>query len=110
MFPEAPTALARERCLGKAVTPSYATLAPLYDALFGDHFFSQLRWIFEWLVRRYRIRFVSAADVACGTGTFVRYLRERGAPVAYGVDRSPEMLRVAITENQGNGARFLLQD
>lgn len=112
MFPEAPTALAREHCLGKAVTPhaTYATLAPLYDALFGDHFFSQLRRIFEWLVRRYRIRFVSAADVACGTGTFVRYLRERGAPVAYGVDRSPEMLSVAITKNQGDGARFLLQD
>ena len=61
-------------------------------------------------MRRYRIRFATAADVACGTGTFVRYLRELGVPVVYGVDRAPEMLRVAIAKNQGAGARFLLQD
>jgi SAM-dependent methyltransferase len=48
--------------------------------------------------------------VACGTGAFVRYLCERGAAVVYGVDRSPEMLRVAIAKNQGAGARFLRQD
>ncbi len=88
----------------------YATLAPLYDTLLGDRFFAQIWYTFEWLVRRYGIRFASAADVACGTGTFVRYLREQGVPVVYGVDRSPEMLRVAIAKNHGNGARFLLQD
>jgi SAM-dependent methyltransferase len=88
----------------------YATLAPLYDALLGDNFFPQLRRVFEWLVRHYGIRFSSAADVACGTGTFVRYLCERGVPIVYGVDRSPEMLRVAIAKNKGNGPRFSLQD
>jgi SAM-dependent methyltransferase len=31
-------------------------------------------------------------------------------PVVYGVDRSPEMLRVAIAKNRCTGARFLLQD
>jgi SAM-dependent methyltransferase len=91
------------------VTP-YATLAPLYDALLGDRFFRQLQRTFEWLIRRYGIRFASAADIACGSGTFVRYLRERGVQVVYGVDRSPEMLRMAIAKNRGNGARFLLQD
>jgi SAM-dependent methyltransferase len=90
------------------VTP-YATLAPLYDALLGDRFFRQLRRTFEWLIRRYGIRFASAADIACGTGTFVRYLREHGVPVVYGVDHSPEMLRIAIRKNQGNGAQFLRQ-
>jgi SAM-dependent methyltransferase len=90
------------------VTP-YATLAPLYGALLGDRFFPSLRRSFEGLVRRYGIRFASAADVACGTGTFVRYLRERGVPIVYGVDRSPEMLRVAIAKNQGTGTCFLLQ-
>jgi SAM-dependent methyltransferase len=54
--------------------------------------------------------FQTTADVACGTGTFIRYLRELGVPVVYGVDRSPEMLRVAIAKNQGTGTRFLLQD
>jgi SAM-dependent methyltransferase len=91
------------------VTP-YATLAPLYDFLFGNRFFPQLRRAFEWLVRRYSIRFNSAADVGCGTGTFVRYLRKCGVPITYGVDRSPDMLRVAIRKNRGNSAQFLLQD
>jgi len=91
------------------VTP-YATLAPLYDALLGDHFFPQLRRVFEWLVRRHNTRFASAADVACGTGTFVRYLCECGVPVVYGVDRSQEMLRLAIQKNLGNAPRFLCQD
>ncbi len=93
----------------RTVTP-YATLAPFYDTLLGDRFFTALRRAFEVLVRRYGIRFVSAADVACGTGTFVRYLRGRGVPVVYGVDRSLEMLRHATRKNQSNGARFLLQD
>lgn len=88
----------------------YTTLAPVYDALLGNRFFPRLRHTFEWLVRRYGIQFASAADVACGTGTFVRYLCERGVPVVYGVDRSPEMLRMVIAKNRGNGARFLLQD
>jgi SAM-dependent methyltransferase len=95
--------------LRQTVAP-YATLAPFYDPLLGDRFFPQLRRTFEWLGRRYGLRFASAADVACGTGTFVRYLRECSVPVIYGVDRSPEMVRVAIAKNQGAGARFLLQD
>jgi SAM-dependent methyltransferase len=85
-------------------------LARAYDALLGDRFFPQLRRAFVWLIQRHRIRFVSAADVACGTGTFVRYLCKSGVPIVYGVDRSPEMLRVAIRKNLGNGARFLCQD
>jgi SAM-dependent methyltransferase len=82
----------------------------VYDALLGDRFFLSLREVFEWLVRRYQIQFASAADAACGTGTFVRYLRAGGVPTVYGVDRSPEMLRAALAKNRGNGARFLRQD
>src|SRR5262245_51798275 len=91
------------------VTP-YAALARLYDAVLGDRFFRQLRPVFAGIVQRYGVRFAMAADVACGTGTFIRYLCARGVPGVYGVDRSPEMLRVAIAKNQGAGARFLLQD
>jgi SAM-dependent methyltransferase len=104
-----PSFATRAHVLRQTVTP-YATLARLYDAVLGDHFFTQLRHVFEELVQRYGIRFGSAADIACGTGTFIRYLRELGVPVVYGVDRSPEMLRVAIAKNQGAGARFLLQN
>jgi SAM-dependent methyltransferase len=98
-----------DHCLAGIVAP-YATLALLYDALLGDRFFPILRRAFEWLVQRYNIRFTSVADVACGTGTFARYLRDRGVPIVYGVDSSPEMLRIAIRKNSGNGVRFLLQD
>lgn len=96
--------------LSRQTVISYRALAPLYDILLGNRFFLQLQSTFEWLIRRYGIHFVSVADVACGTGIFVGYLREQGVPVVYGVDRSPEMLRIAIAKNQDNGARFLLQD
>src|SRR6266545_3192894 len=100
---------ATDHLLRRAAAP-YATLAPLYDALIGARFFPQLRGAFERLVRRYGVRGDSAADIACGTGAFVRYLCRRGVPLVYGVDRSPEMLRIAIVRNQSNSARFLLQD
>jgi SAM-dependent methyltransferase len=91
-------------------SPRYCTLAPIYDEILGDDFFPQLRRNFERLVRFHGIRFSSVADVACGTGTFVRYLCARGVPVVYGVDRSPEMLRVAVAKNHGTDARFLIQE
>jgi SAM-dependent methyltransferase len=87
----------------------YATFASLYDALLGDAMFPLVRRNFEWLVRRYGMHFRSAADVACGTGTFVRYLRHWGVPVC-GIDRSASMLRIAIQKNRENGAQFLRQD
>jgi SAM-dependent methyltransferase len=93
----------------EAVT-SYTGLAPLYDALLGSSFLSLLRHTFERLVRSYGIRFTSAADAACGTGAFVHYLRGRGVPLVYGMDRSPEMLGLALQKNRGNGTRFLLQE
>jgi SAM-dependent methyltransferase len=109
MSSASPSIATSNHSLRQTVTP-YATLSRLYDAVLGDRFFTQLRHVFERLVQRYGVRFATAADVACGTGTFIRYLRERGVPVVYGVDRSPEMLRVAIAKNQSAGARFLLQD
>jgi len=60
--------------------------------------------------RRYALQFSSAADVGCGTGTFVAYLRARGVDPVWGIDRSPGMLAQAVTKNAGNGARFLHQD
>lgn len=56
--------------LGWRTAVSYAVLAPVYDALLGDRLFTQLRRVFDWLVQCYGIHFSSAADVACGTGTF----------------------------------------
>jgi SAM-dependent methyltransferase len=91
-------------------TIPYAGFASLYDAVLGNHFLSSLRYNFERLVWRYGLRFNSAADVACGTGVFARYLCQRGVPAVYGVDRSPAMLRVALARNRGNQARFFCQE
>ncbi len=88
----------------------YERLAPLFDELLGDRFFVELRRTFEWVVRRYGLRFDTAADIGCGTGTFVGYLRGIGVRTVWGVDYSPEMLRVAVAKNAGTGARFLRQD
>ena len=48
--------------------------------------------------------------LACGTGLFVRYLRERGVPLVFGADRSAAMLRVAAARNKGNHAHFVRQE
>jgi SAM-dependent methyltransferase len=87
----------------------YRSFARLYDALLGNAMFPLVRRNFEWVVRRYGIRFRSVADVACGTGAFVRYLCQWGVPVL-GVDRSLAMLRIAEQKNGENSAKFLRQD
>src|SRR5215475_4160791 len=91
------------------MTFPYRSFALLYDTLLGNAMFPLVRRNFEWVVQRYGIRFRSIADVACGTGTFVRYLCQWGVPVV-GVDRSTSMLRIAIQKNRENGAKFLQQD
>jgi SAM-dependent methyltransferase len=105
-----PHRFARPPVADDAPAPPYSSIAPVYDAVFGAPFLARLTRVFEELIRRHAIAFTSAADVACGTGMFVRYLRTRGTPVVYAVDRSPAMLRVAASRNRGNGVCFLLQD
>jgi SAM-dependent methyltransferase len=93
----------------KMATP-YEEFANCYDTLFGNRFSEQLRQVFERLVQGYGLQFISAADVACGTGVFVHYLCQCGVPTVYGVDRSPAMLRLALARNRGNQAHFLRQE
>jgi SAM-dependent methyltransferase len=99
----------RQRPVVESVQP-YGAFSVIYDELLGDRFFTELRRTFEWMIRRYGVRFKAVADVACGTGTFARYLRDIGAQPVYGLDCSPTMLQRAVRKNSGNGARFLLQD
>ena len=91
------------------ISEAYSGFAKLYDVLLGDPMFLLVKQNFERLVGQYDIRFGSGADVACGTGTFVRYLRRWDVPV-FGVDRAIAMLRTAVHKNRGNGATFLRQD
>src|SRR4030095_8338141 len=88
----------------------YSELAPRYDTALGISNFIGTRAAFEALVRRYGIQFRSAADVGCGTGLFACYLsRCWGVPV-FAVDRSPEMLRVAVRNCPDLNVCFLQQD
>jgi SAM-dependent methyltransferase len=89
----------------------YSRLAATYDTALGVSNFIGTRAAFEELVRRYGIGFRSAADIGCGTGLFARYLNRcwGGVPV-FGVDRSPEMLRVAIQNCPDKSVCFLRQD
>jgi SAM-dependent methyltransferase len=89
---------------------AYEGLAAHYDELFGAQSALDRQAIFEWIVDAYDVRFTSAADVGCGTGTFVRYLLRSGVRPVWGVDLSPAMLAEAVAKNSQNGAGFLHQD
>lgn len=82
----------------------------IYDRLLGDSFFPLLRRNFDWFAQMHPLRLDSVADVGCGTGTFVKYLCSRGIPQVIGVDRSPNMLEIAIRKNRGNHSRFFCQN
>jgi SAM-dependent methyltransferase len=88
----------------------YSQLAPAYDSALGIPNFIGTRAAFERLVRRYDIRFRSAADIGCGTGLFAGYLSQCWGIPVFGVDRSPEMLAVAQRNCANSNVCFLLQD
>jgi SAM-dependent methyltransferase len=88
----------------------YSRLAPVYDRALGIPNFIGTRAAFEALVKRYGINFRSAADIGCGTGLFAHYLsRYWGVPV-FAVDRSAEMLRIAMRNCRASQVSFLQQD
>ena len=88
----------------------YSRLAVEYDATIGVPFFQQTRNFFERLVRKYGIRFRSAADIGCGTGLFARYLKlSRGIKV-FAVDLSEAMLRIAQRNCCATDVVLLRQD
>ena len=88
----------------------YRRFAEIYDTLLGDRSFPEMRLAFEWIRDRYSVRFASAADIGCGTGSFVQYLCRVATGQVWGVDLSPQMLEVATAKNAGNRAAFLRQD
>ena len=88
----------------------YSQLAPAYDSALGIPNFIGTRAAFERLVRRYDIRFRSAADIGCGTGLFACYLSQCWGVPVFGVDRSPEMLAVATRNCTSSNVCLLQQD
>lgn len=91
------------------IDAQYSGLAKVYDRVLGNALFPVIRRSFERAIGEYRITFHSAADIGCGTGTFLQYLRSCNVPV-FGVDRSPEMLRIAAEKNRDHGVKLLQQD
>ncbi|MEN8762103.1 MAG: class I SAM-dependent methyltransferase [Thiogranum sp.] len=86
----------------------YHGLARIYDRVVGDALFPDIWDSFQRSLKVFGIRFKSAADVGCGTGTFLRNLiRQHHLARVYGVDRSPAMLRVAAGKNQGGAVRLM---
>lgn len=88
----------------------YSRLAENYDATVGLPFFRRTRAVFARLVRRYGIRFRTAADIGCGTGLFARYLNQCWRVPVIGVDLSTDMLRIAAQNCRGLKIRLLKQD
>lgn len=89
--------------------PPYAGLAAAYDRLVGAALFPAIRDSFEDGVARLGIDFGSVADVGCGTGVFLDYLRRYGVPLM-GVDAAVPMLRVAAARLRGTGVLLSRQD
>jgi SAM-dependent methyltransferase len=88
----------------------YSRLARAYDAAIGIRSFTGTRAAFERLIRRYDIRFASAADIGCGTGLFAAYLNHCWHIPVFGVDRSPEMLAMAARNCAGRHVCLMRQD
>lgn len=98
----------RSRRLAQSTSVPYQGLARIYDRVVGDALFPDIWDSFQRSLRTFRIRFQSAADVGCGTGTFLRNLiRQHHLAPVYGMDRSPAMLRVAAGKNQGGAMRLM---
>ena len=88
----------------------YSQLASTYDISLGIPHFIGTRRAFERLVRRYSVRFRSAADIGCGTGLFAGYLNQCWGIPVFGVDRSPEMLAVATRNCRNPKVCFFQQE
>ncbi len=99
----------RPKAAGSTADRPYQGFAQFYDAAMGDAVFPALREAFERACARHKIAFRSAADVGCGTGSFLRYLAGRADPL-FGVDRSAEMLQQAARKTRGCRLRLLQQD
>ena len=90
----------------------YDSIAPIYDRLVGDAGLEPIWDAFRRSCHKYRVRFASVADIACGTGQFLGRLAGWKGPEVdlYGVDRSDAMLDIARRELAGSSASLLRQD
>jgi SAM-dependent methyltransferase len=88
----------------------YSRLAAEYDGTIGRPFFRETRNAFERIVRRYGIKFRSAADIGCGTGLFAKHLQTSHRVPVFAVDLSASMLRKAAENCGGTNVVLMRQD
>lgn len=81
-------------------------MARSYDAVMAEAAWPSLS---QGLARALRGVPGSAADIGCGSGRVLAWLRARGHAPVFGVDRSAAMLQLAASR-LGGGARLLRQD
>ncbi len=86
----------------------YREFALLYDDTVGKYAFECWKERFEIIESRFGFSFDTAADIACGTGLAVLYLKSRCKRV-YGVDGSAWMLDVAKRRVRSEDVIFLQQ-
>jgi SAM-dependent methyltransferase len=87
----------------------YQRFAQFYDRVMGDATAPVIHRCFEQSRRHYNLRFSSAADIGCGTGTFLLHLASL-CDRLYGVDCSAEMLAQARRKLAGVNVILLQQD
>jgi len=77
----------------KQIKP-YERLAPFYDGLMEHVDYKQWARYIRALLQTYRRRVVDVADLACGTGSFLRHFKKKKLHL-YGCDRAQNMVRLA---------------
>lgn len=90
----------------------YKKLAKFYDNIYPTKGYAKKDYpkevyFIESVLKRNRVKGKKILDVACGTGTHMKSLREKDYSVT-GIDINPEMLNVA--KRKVKGARFLKGD
>jgi ubiquinone/menaquinone biosynthesis C-methylase UbiE len=90
----------------EAVFVSYDAIASRYDEFVGV---SSIHQVAIPSILRLCAEGDSVLDVACGQGVLTRELGRR-FPMVVGVDRSPELIRIAAERGAGPHVRYLAED
>ncbi len=72
----------------------YSVLAPIYDKMMSHVNYGRWADYIEAIIRKSGVEFDTILDVGCGTGSFLREMKQRNWIVA-GIDPSAEMLKLA---------------
>lgn len=80
--------------------PPYTKLAPIYDYLMRHVDYQRWADYVSLIFKMVQVDVRTILDIACGTGTLIQRLRQRGYK-AVGFDLSQEMISLAKRKNQG---------